>query len=313
MHKTGDFQFLKNNQIDKQRWDECVNKAFNSRVYGLSVYLDSMCSNWDALVYQDYKVVMPLPWRKKYGIYYLYQPAFCQQAGIFADVPLMEKSVSAFLSLIPARFKYWEIALNSGNTVTSYNTRPGKNYLLPLDKSYEDLFKNYNRNTKRNIKKAVDSGIKICENISIETAVSLHRRRFRDSVGATKKDYERFLLLLNHLSKQEKVYSIGAIDKNNVIIASSIYLLHNNRIIFILNGNLQTGLDSGSAFLLKDFVINKFSGKELIMDFEGSDNVMFARFYQQFGAKDIEYYPCLVNNKLPWPFKYLKSNAAFVK
>jgi hypothetical protein len=45
------------------------------------------------------------------------------------------------------------------------------------------------------------------------------------------------------------------------------------------------------------------------MDFEGSDNPKFAKFYEQFGAKDIEYYPVLVNNKLPWPIKYLKRSS----
>lgn len=313
MQQNSDIQYLRNNEINKQQWDECINKSYNSRIYGLSVYLDNMCSNWDALILGNYKAIMPLPWRKKYGFYYLYQPAFCQQLGVFAQIPLTEEIVSAFLSSIPAKFSYWEIALNSGNSVTSYNTRAGKNYLLSLADTYQHLYKNYNRNAKRNIKKAVEAEIKVCENISLRTVIHLHRQRFKDSMGASEKDYTHFLLLLDSLSKKGQVYSIAARDKNDSVTASSIYLLYNDRIIFIVNGNPKSGLDNGSTYLIKDFVINKFSGKKIIMDFEGSDYSEFARFYQQFGAKEIEYYPYTVNNKLPWPLRYLKRSVPFVQ
>lgn len=312
MQKNADILFLENKDIDKQRWDECINKAHNSRIYGLSIYLDSMCSNWAALVSKDYKVVMPLPWKKKFGIYYLYQPAFCQQLGVFAEPLLTEEMVAAFLSAIPKKFFYWDIALNSANTVTSYNTRAGKNYLFLLGDTYDNLYKNYNRNAKRNIKKAREAGIQVCENISADTVISLHRKRFKDNVGANEKDYNKFSLLLNYLSENGQAYSIGAMDKDNVVIASSIYLLHNKRLVFIINGNLPAGLDNGSTYLLKDFAINKFSNQQIIMDFEGSDNIQFARFYQQFGAKEIEYYPFIINNNLPWPLRYFKKSVPFV-
>ncbi len=42
---------------------------------------------WDALVLDDYQAVMPLTWRSKFGIRYLYQPAFTQQTGIFSASP----------------------------------------------------------------------------------------------------------------------------------------------------------------------------------------------------------------------------------
>lgn len=313
MQKTSDIKFLLNHEIDKQKWDECINKAYNSRVYGLSVYLDEMCSNWSALILSDYNAVMPLTWRKKFGIHYLYQPAFCQQLGVFSKIGLSEKLVALFLSSVPEKFKYWEIALNSCNSVTSYNTRAGKNYLLSLNAPYENLYKNYNRNAKRNIKKAIESGINICENVNLDTVISLHRTRFEDKVGANNKDYEHFLSLLDKLSAQGKLYCAGVKDKNDTLIASSIYLLHNDRIIFIINGNLPSALANGSTYLLKDFVVKKFCGKQLVMDFEGSDNEHFSRFYQQFGAEEIEYYPFVVNNKLPWPLKYLKRSAPFLQ
>ena len=68
-------RYLTNEQIDKIKWDACIDTASNGLVYAYSFYLDSMAKNWDALVLGDYEAVMPLTWNKKYGFYYLYQPA----------------------------------------------------------------------------------------------------------------------------------------------------------------------------------------------------------------------------------------------
>jgi hypothetical protein len=43
-----------------------------------------------------------------------------------------------------------------------------------------------------------------------------------------------------------------------------------------------------------------------MIDFEGSDNPAFARFYEQFGARPVEQYPAVYNNKLPWPVRLFK-------
>jgi hypothetical protein len=62
-----------------------IARSFNGIVYAYSWYLDIVSPGWDALVKDDYKSVMPLTWRKKYGIKYLYQPFFTQQLGVFSS------------------------------------------------------------------------------------------------------------------------------------------------------------------------------------------------------------------------------------
>src|ERR1700692_3437990 len=75
--------YLKHNAIDKRRWDEAIDRAFNGMIYAKSWYLDIVSPQWDALVSDDYRAVMPLTWRRKFGVYYLYQPFFTQQLGVF--------------------------------------------------------------------------------------------------------------------------------------------------------------------------------------------------------------------------------------
>ena len=49
MHSTH-IRFLKNNQVNKQRWDDCIDHCPNGLIYAKSFYLDCVCPGWNALV-----------------------------------------------------------------------------------------------------------------------------------------------------------------------------------------------------------------------------------------------------------------------
>lgn len=80
-------------EIDRKKWDACIRQSLNGLIYAETVYLDHMAVNWDGLVLGDYEAVMPLTWKKKWGIKYLYQPAFFQQGGIFSSKKLNKVSI----------------------------------------------------------------------------------------------------------------------------------------------------------------------------------------------------------------------------
>ena len=86
MGEIANIQHLIHSEIDKIKWDACIDKARNGLIYGYSIYLDHMAKHWNGLVLNDYETVMPLIWNKKYGITYCYQPPFTQQFGLFGDL-----------------------------------------------------------------------------------------------------------------------------------------------------------------------------------------------------------------------------------
>ncbi len=278
----------------------------NGLMYASGIYLDHMATNWDALVLNDYEYVMPLPWRRKWLIHYIYPPAFVQQLGIFSGNTIDNEIIDVFIKNIPGKYKFCEIPFNYANNITLPNKTARKNYLLNLAPGYNTLQAAYSRSANRNISKAKSNGIGIAENIEPEEIIRLHRKRFADNVGATKHDYGNFTLLAKALQQQGTCYTFGAADKYNNLIAGSIYFLYRNRLTFILNGNSKESLECGATHLLKDFVIQKFSSSNLILDFEGSDTPGFARFYEQFGAKEIEYYSMVKINRLPFFLRLLK-------
>jgi hypothetical protein len=70
-------------------------------------------------------------------------------------------------------------------------------------------------------------------------------------------------------------------------------------------GNHPNGRTVGASHALIDAFIKDHAGRNLLLDFEGSDIRNLAFFYSSFGATDEKYVAIRVNN-LPWYFKWLK-------
>lgn len=302
---TGAIRYLERKDIDEKKWNYCVRNAVNGRCYGDSDFLDTMSSNWSGLVQNDYEAIMPLTWRQKFGVTYLYQPAFCQQLGVITN-NRQEGITDHFLSSIPKKFRYWDIQLNASDTTKAYPMTSRKNFLLSLGATITALRAKYHRNALRNIRKANEAKIEVIENLPVAEMMRLHRARFKNLNRITEEEYRAFENLLGRWSAASMAKIIGAIDRSGELMASSGYLIYKDRLTFIINGNRYESLGNGATHLLKDYIITKYAGSRRLLDFEGSDNPDFARFYQQFGADTCEYYPRVTFNRLPWPLNLLR-------
>jgi hypothetical protein len=302
---TGEIRYVKRHEVNDDKWNACVRDAVNGLCYSDTSFLDIIAVQWTALVLNDYEAVMPLIWRRKFGVHYLYQPFFCQQTGI-SSISSLQYSTDDFLDSIPKKFRYWDIQLNASNKPDKTRHTLRKNYLLSLASPYEELHEKYHRNAVRNIRKAQDQQIIVRENIPASLLIQLHLDRFASKSGIPLQDYKALEELLNAWVSISRATIIGAADDQGNIIASSGYLIYKNRITFLINGNSASSLHNGASHLLKDHIIRKYAGSDYVLDFEGSDNPEFARFYEQFGASSIEHYPRIKLNKLQWPLNWLK-------
>lgn len=303
---TPGIQYITYNDIDKTRWDACIDKGANGLIYAYSFYLDTMAKHWDALVYNDYEAVMPLTWNKKYGFYYLYQPAFTASLGVFGN-DLDENKVNSFLSQIPSKFKLAEISLNHGNYFNAKieNCQLRTNYILSLDQSYDQLYTSYRANHKRNISKAKQLGCLIDKNVTVEQIIELHENHLKHIDGTKPDDYINFKKLFHYLDGQNNASVYAITDHNKKILSSAIFFFSHKRAYYILVGNHPDGKTLGASHALIDAFIQDHAGTDLILDFEGSDIRNLAFFYSGFGAKE-ENYPFLKINNLPWYVRLLK-------
>lgn len=296
-------QHLPHNHIDKKKWDKCIDRASNGLIYGYSFYLDALTTDWDALVLNDYEAVMPLPWRKKFGIYYIYQPAFTAQLGVFGN-DLDKNILTAFLKAIPGKFSYCDLSLNHQNvfTVEGFPFRQRINYVLHLAEDHSTLYERYRQNIKRNIKKAASYQCTITKDIDIYLITELAKQHAR---SASENDFNRFKILYSGLKEKGFAKTYGVFSGRGELLASAVYFFSHKRAYYILVGNHPNGRTLGASHLLIDGFIQDHAGKDIHLDFEGSDMRNLAFFYSSFGATE-EKYPALHLNRLPWYLKWLK-------
>ena len=307
-------KYLRNNQIDKQKWDACVEASAQRLVYALSWYLDVVAPNWAALVCEQeeqYKAVMPLPEAKKFGIQYVFQPFFCPQLGAFSTLNL---SLHNFL---PALIKQYVLisnyCFNTENT-DSLETAPDlevKQYYthhLNLAVGYEQLYQEYSRDRKLNLKRAQKAGLTIVESTDIKPIIQLFQEDAESRIygGVNPTTY----LLLERLYEQLHQRGLATLLYTQTLAgeidAGCLFITYANKIIYIFNAASKTGRQRNGRSLMIDAVIRKHAGQPFVFDFESPPAVAnIIRVYQGFGSEPIPYY-ALQLNQLPKPIKLIK-------
>lgn len=283
-------KYLGHKEIDFIKYDKCIADSENSMIYAYSWYLDIVAENWDALVLADYKMVMPLTQRKKYGITYIFLPAWVQQLGIFSAIEIKQEIIKEFLKAIPRKFKSVDILFNYNNPFSNKYLSKRDNFILKINHPYELLFEGYNKLRKRSLKKAQQLNLIIKEVDSSESIIDL----FKENKGADLKKNERDYELLNQLilkgTEQLKVEMLCASDKNNNLLGGVVFLKNKNRIIYLFSAVNIKGKESQAITSIIDYIIRKYSGREMILDFEGSMIPGIAKFFRSFGAIEENYY-----------------------
>ncbi len=300
--------YLKYSEIDKVKWDKCISQAFNGILYAYSWYLDIVCDEWDALIQGDYYRIMPLPYRMKYGIRYLYQPFFTQQLGVFSTLKLNSEITKEFIKNIPKKFQYIDLNLNIHNKIDSNFLEVSSlpTYQLDLIADYETLYSKYSVNTRRNIKKAIQQSVSLAKGVSANEFINLFRTSLGEKIKELKdRDYDviRRIISLSIYHKFGKMYA--AYTKQNELCSAALFVSSHNKTIYLLAASTPEGIENKAMFLIIDSYIKENAENYLTLDFEGSKIPGLARFYGGFGAIECEYYN-IKQNKLPRLLKLFK-------
>jgi len=300
-----ELRYIEHENIDHDRWNQCIDQALNSRIYACTWQLDRAAPRWDALVLDDYKYVMPLPFRKKMGIRYLYQPLFSQQLGIY---PTPDKNISKiFYSYLSKQFRFAELNLNAGNIPnkdianTIFSAR--KNYLLPLGETYESIASFYSKNTKRNLAKAKKNKLSLVEGIRLESYLDFKVQNLPP--GVKKKDIQTLKSMIAYGQYKGFGEIYGVYSPGNELCAAVYFCRWKDRVIYFNAASNETGKELGAMYFLVNQFIRKNAGKNLTLDFEGSMIPGVARFYAGFGATPETYFQLKIN-RLPLPLKWFK-------
>ncbi|HVV71818.1 MAG TPA: GNAT family N-acetyltransferase [Verrucomicrobiae bacterium] len=305
MSPNPNIRYVRRHEIDTTRWDACIDQSANSILYGFHFYLDhTAAGRWDALILDDYQAVMPLPWRRKYGIRYLCQPPFTQQTGIFSPQPLSHRLIEAFLQTARNHFRFAELFLNYGNALPAL--QPKKNFILDLHAPYLRITSHYKPHLSRNLKNATDHELRYMADTDLPAAIEGYRRIYgARTPHVTAKDYDRLEALCRQLLKKDRLVLRTVSDPAGTPLATALLPRDNHRLYLLLPVTFPAGRKVKANHFLLDQLIREFAGQPLLLDFEGSDIPGIARFYSDFGGIPQPYFFYRFND-LPWPISRLK-------
>jgi len=309
MAAENEILFLPNKSIDKQKWDKCISETTNQLIYAYSFYLDNICPTWCAFIDADYRWMLPITWKQKFGIKYLYQPNLTQQLGVFYKKDVQVPS-GEIINYIQTNFSYCEVNWNYATPIdtlpSTIQHSPATNFILDLHKSYNHIASNYHNDLKKNLKRAANYFINYQNEIHYKKAIELYIQHYsKRMMHVARKDYDAFSEISKYASQNNQLVVRKAIGKNEEILSVALLLKDNNRLYNLMNTTTAQGRKLHANHFLLDAIIREFSGSNLLFDFEGSDLEGVKTFYENFGSINQPYYKIKYNN-LSWPLKLLK-------
>ena len=303
--------YLPYHQINKTKWDACINKSINKLIYAESYYLDSITDNWDAIILNDYEAVMPLIWKKKFGIKYLYQPAFFQQGGIFFFKQLNNEILQAFITTASQHFKFGEFTLNFLNITLSpdgfFTLKKRNNFIFQLGDSYENISKVYSPYIKQRLKRAEKFQLQYSKSKDHKKAINIYKKLYKERLSDfKKKDYDKFEVICHYYFNLNRLFvrEVWSAD-GNTMLACVVLLKDENRLYNIASSIFPEGKKMLANYFLYDNIIKEFSKENILLDFEGSDVPGIAYFYKNWASAN-QAYPFIKWNLLPAPIKLIK-------
>lgn len=296
--------YLAHTNIDRQRWDTCVQQAANSLPYCYSWYLDIVSPQWDALILDDYSAIMPLTWKKKYGVRYLHQPFFTQQLGVFAITPPDAALINAFLMAIPQKFRYLDFYLNYANFSAispTFTQHQRINYVLSLNDNYEQLYLGYKANTRGTLKKIMRNPQTIVDNIAPEAVIALFETATSakiDNLQIT--HYQMLERLTKACVMHNMAQTFGIYNEQQQLIAAIFLIKTPKRLINLISTSNAEAREQSLMFKIIDHIIREYARTNTLLDFEGSMINSIAAFYRGFGAKETYYWHLLKKQMPKW-------------
>lgn len=300
---TGSAYILPSAKIDAGKWDDCVRNSGNGLIYACTEYLTAMADQWHGIVIDEYRAVMPIPWRIRFGIRYAYMPSFTQQLGLIGSYT--KEDIQAVMRTLPDFISFGDIHFNFLNTGVS--TYPGvvqrTNFVIDLSQDHGTIYSGYRKDLKENIKK--HTGTLTYTDTLPERAISFYEQQYSSRIKTQPYDYHRFYMLCHSFEQKGQCLIRAVSDENGELLATAVLVKDNRRIYNLMNTTLPAGRQKDANDILLNCIMKEFSGQPLLFDFEGSELPGVKEFYKKFGALTQPYFHYHFNG-LPWHLRWLK-------
>lgn len=275
-------QFVKRNQLDENKYNACISASLQSRIYAYSWYLDIVTDNWSVLVLDDYQAVMPLPWRVKYGVKYVYPPLWLIELGFFS---LKENtSIDLFFKAARKKFLFIETRLNTDNSF-DYIDKNQLHY-LKLEEEYLTIYKDYNKDKKKDLRKSSKFGLIEKWNDDPKKIIHLFKKNVGARIPNVKEaDYDKLLKILRLSIKNDVGEILSIYNSENILVASGFFLKHKSRVTLLISSTNFENRKNGANTFLIDRAIFRFQKEFDTFHFGGSSITSIGNYFMSFGAE----------------------------
>jgi hypothetical protein len=298
--------YLKNDEIDRRKWDDCLAEIPGIRPYPWSWYLDIMSPGWEALVDDDYLSLFPLPQAKKYGFSYIATPLFLQQLGLFTPDGDRKKIVLEFISFMPEFYRLIDLSIGQEVQYPGYIVTPKNNFELRLNDPYETIWFNYMSDCRRNINIARRYPQEIIDDAKPQEVISLFRNNIGKRAGVIREvSYHRLHSLMDHCIRTGTGWILGVRSPKGKLLWGIFVIDTADRLTLLFTAGSRKSRELRTAYHVIDHIIKTNAATGRIVDFAGSSVPSIAIFMKSFGGEQTPYWR-LYRNTLPWPARLLK-------
>ena len=280
------WQFIPASETASITWDEKIAACCNETPFAYTGWLNRVSPGWGALVNEEQQLLMPLPFKSRFLLPYITQPAFTQQLGVFgAQLPTAEQMLQA-MAQIPRHLVKVYLQCNTGNYFPSlpWKTRP--TYCLDLNQSTEALHNRMHPHHRRNLMQAQQYAQQIHASADVHSFVEL----FKSTTGQkdatlTAAHYTLMTELMTEAVKNDTGKLLLCTGEAGQLTAGLFYLQSRTRLINLFNFSTEEGRKQRAMYLLLHHWIMAHACTHRIIDFEGSSIPSIATFYERFGAE----------------------------
>jgi len=298
--------YRKNDEIDRDLWDNCIKNSPGFKPYAYSWYLDIMAPGWQALIADNYDSVFPLPGNSRFGINYIATPIFLQQLGVFSAKKLVTNQINEFYASIPDKFKLIDLCVGQKPDSSTCVVTVKSNFELDLSKPYEDLWKNFSLHCRRNIEASLKIQPDLVSDISPDEIIDLFiRNKGKEIQGIKVCDYQRLKNLIDFCICNKKGRMIGVRSEGGQLIFGIFLVETEGNITMLFVVNTSQSREKRIGYYIVNELIRCNADTKTTLDFMGSSIPSIASFMQSFGSLNVPYYR-IFRNRLPWPVRFLK-------
>lgn len=283
-------QILPHNEIDVEKWNLLVSS--NERgPFDYSWYLDAVTHYWYVYVDEEYTKGFAFATAKRMGVENVTIAPFVREHqfyGIWTD-----EDIEHALQYVQMYFK--------GGIHQTNRLVQGKKRTCQIVRELK-----LDAHAKRNIQKAIKSGISVRESNDFKNSFQLVVESLEKKMPEFNSSKQRVLKHLLQVMSDAGLLIVKEIIQEDTLVGALFFYRGKERDMYIKGGANDLGKKLGGMYLAMNQQIEETLKHGKIFDFDGSEVPGVKRFNDYFNAEEVSYYQ-VAWNKNPWWYNLIRN------